>query len=470
MSVAQIPAHAAPPSSPPAPPAVTVDPLAPGGGAQATPPPATESGDFSNPPADSVVPPEPPAAPPAKTGYDEASSKLTSQSASQDIYTNTDGTTTVKQYTEAVNAVDAKTGKWVDADPTLTKATSSDLSPAADDVSGVKDQSAALKAKQHSLHPVFGVDASGGTLSASTNGVSVKVTPVKAPSSSKVKKDSATQVTYPAAASGSDLTYDVSTGTVKESIVLDAAPGESGAAAWSFWLDIDGGSDPAITDLGAVEVLDTDGEVAFGIPVPYVFDSSAQEGVHEAEDTNGHYVLEQVGKRWKLTVQVDRAWLNDPALVYPVMVDPTLGGVGYDAALSIASDGTIVQGGPMKVGNPNDGRKVWRGFAHYDYLSWAQWGYQVVHVSAYLHRVGGTPNGYAMSMWHAGSFTFGGNVEYMGLVRTSRPSSTSTAAGWCRIYAGSSGRGTRTRGTCSRGTRAPGCIRISRSRPRCTSR
>jgi hypothetical protein len=70
-----------------------------------------------------------------------------------------------------------------------------------------------------------------------------------------------------------------------------------------------------------------------------------------------------------LRVSADRAWLRDPARVYPVRVDPTTttsttGDVFVD---NDASTGSAAQNGTdLTVGTFNDGTTVSRSFIHFD--------------------------------------------------------------------------------------------------------
>lgn len=78
------------------------------------------------------------------------------------------------------------------------------------------------------------------------------------------------------------MTYELTEGSIKESIIVSAAPGETGAAAWSFWLVVDGeGAVPVVTETGAVEIRKPDGSVVFGIPKPYAYDSAGVAGQRE---------------------------------------------------------------------------------------------------------------------------------------------------------------------------------------------
>ena len=423
VGVLQTVAPAAPPASPgsanPAD-ATSQPPVLPNtGGDPAPASPPVVLGDMSDPPVDALpiddsVPDVPPKA--GGGSYDPATSTLSEQTETANIYMNADGTQTVAQYAEPVN-VEKPDGSFVPVDLTLVTASAKDLSDAASKQPDVAPQNPGKRPKAHPLNPVFGSTAGRGTVSAEVEDVSIKIAPVDAPANTKAKVSGDT-VMYPKASEGSDVVYELGRGTVKESIMLAASPGDDGAADWSFWLDINGDATPTVVETGAVEIRRADGSLAFGMPIPYVFDSAGVEGVREPSDTNGKFSLEQKGSRWVLTVSVDRGWLNDPERVYPVAVDPTLASVGYDSAASYKSDGTVVQGAPMRTGNPNDGGRLWRGISHFNLSGWYMWGHQVIDAQVYLHRVGGTPNGYGQWMWHAGAFSFAGNATFLGSTQT----------------------------------------------------
>ena len=152
------------------------------------------------------------------------------------------------------------------------------------------------------------------------------------------------------------------------------------------------------------------------LPVPYTFDSSGVEGQQEPRDTNGSYTLTQDGSRWMLTVHMDRDWMNDPSLVYPLTVDPTVMPSYFNDARSVKSDGTVVMGSPVRFGNPNEpGGAKWRGLVHWDYSKYFNKGYQLVNAEVELARAGGTANAYGASMWTANGYGFanaGTNLAY----------------------------------------------------------
>jgi RHS repeat-associated protein len=106
---------------------------------------------------------------------------------------------------------------------------------------------------------------------------------------------------------------------LKEEIQI---PDASAPSNFSFELDASNGLAPELVEDGSVEFRDPEGQSAFVLPAPVIYDSaSAQEPSLSAV----HYDLAPSGEgHWRLTVQADREWLEDPARQFPVTIDPTL--------------------------------------------------------------------------------------------------------------------------------------------------
>lgn len=125
---------------------------------------------------------------------------------------------------------------------------------------------------------------------------------------------------------------------VKESIVLSSA---NAGNAWTFPLDIQGLT-PSLDGEGAVEFKDSTGAAVARIPLGFASDSKLNPLSGESATTwNVKYALAATDTGYSLTVTVDPAWLNDPARVFPVVVDPTLtvSIVGQTATTYTTTDG-----------------------------------------------------------------------------------------------------------------------------------
>ena len=122
-------------------------------------------------------------------------------------------------------------------------------------------------------------------------------------------------VSYPKALKGASLEYTASAGMIKEAIVVDAP-----LPSYSFEFGFDLG--------GMVPEARPDGSIGIGYPgegdayvllAPYAYDSlgAACEDVIQvmSKDASGN---------WVLTVTAPGAWMDDPARVYPTVLDPTV--------------------------------------------------------------------------------------------------------------------------------------------------
>ncbi len=174
------------------------------------------------------------------------------------------------------------------------------------------------------------------------------------------------QLTYRDVSAGADLEYRVEAGAVKESLVLDAAP--SSRTSWTWRIDA-GTLTPALGEADSVTFTDEDGAVILMIPTPVAFDSSGVDG--ESSDAE---VALRVGLwrasdgSWRYSLRADRAWLHDPARVYPVRIDPTV--MRPNGSTAYKSDGPV-RAGLTYVGNTREGsgNRYWRSVVTYDYGS-----------------------------------------------------------------------------------------------------
>jgi hypothetical protein len=131
-------------------------------------------------------------------------------------------------------------------------------------------------------------------------------------------------VTYPGLAGGADVVYEVSAGATKEKIVLRSAP--AGDVSYSFTLRTAGLVARPGPDGSIGFVRRSGGEPVFVMPAPFMYDDrdDADSPYRKAWSDKVSQRLEQRGGTSTVTVSADRAWLTDPARVYPVVVDPTI--------------------------------------------------------------------------------------------------------------------------------------------------
>ncbi|MFS0794508.1 PA14 domain-containing protein [Microbacterium sp. 1P10AE] len=172
------------------------------------------------------------------------------------------------------------------------------------------------------------------------------------------------ELTYKDVTPGVDVKYEVQETGVKETLVLDAVPA---ARTWVWSLTPDGLA-PRLTEAGALELVDASGQVVMGVPTPFAWDSSGEEGVRSAAFAELHPRLWRVSDtEWRYSVTVDRDWIQSPDRVFPVMIDPTWNPtvVGRDA---YKSDGYHLSGG-LHVGNTREDYtdRYWRSILSYNY-------------------------------------------------------------------------------------------------------
>lgn len=105
---------------------------------------------------------------------------------------------------------------------------------------------------------------------------------------------------------------------LKEDIVLE---GPSAPSTLHFLLEASSGLTPTLTEAGAIEFRDAEEKLVTELPAPLMSDSASTPAISD----HVHYALESAGEgRWQLAVEADREWLEDPARVLPVTIDPTI--------------------------------------------------------------------------------------------------------------------------------------------------
>ncbi|MEU7765026.1 PA14 domain-containing protein [Nocardia sp. NPDC049190] len=135
------------------------------------------------------------------------------------------------------------------------------------------------------------------------------------------RKVTGSTATYPDALPAADLTYEVSGGAIKESIILKSASAV-GEGRWVFTLNTGALTPTVVGD--AVKITDKSGKMVASLPPIQVWDSSGNtKDMKPSARTGGAYALTRDGDAWQLTVTVDKKWLNDPARKFPVVIDPT---------------------------------------------------------------------------------------------------------------------------------------------------
>ncbi|MFD4670569.1 PA14 domain-containing protein [Lentzea sp. NPDC058450] len=376
ISLASAPAFAAPPA-----PSTAVDP---------TRLPVLKGREVPAPPVAAADPKADfgPLAKRESSSFDPVKSQVTSRSMFVDEYTNPDGTKTIKQSTEPLNVKDAE-GSWQPVDPTLVADT----------------PTRRVKAKQHPLSPTLAGTADDPALiTVEYDGDKVSLAPEK-PAKDKRAKVADSTVEYADVAPDTDLQYEVTAGSVKETILLKKVPSTN---RWRFTLKT-GTLTPAVTEQGTVELRDAKGTPKIVMPPIVTWDSSGKTEEAPPAQTGGTYTVEKTGQDWVLTVAVDEAWLKDPKRVYPVSVDPTFSfGVTY--AESYKSDGFWCQMCGVQFGNSLDrGDKYWRSAVRFDYQP--LYGQRIVGAKVDVTKKTGplSPDKtYQAQLYHASAMDFNG--------------------------------------------------------------
>ncbi|MFY1637737.1 LamG-like jellyroll fold domain-containing protein [Solwaraspora sp. WMMB335] len=164
-----------------------------------------------------------------------------------------------------------------------------------------------------------------------------------------------TTATYPAVLPGTDLEVVARPDGVKETLVL-ASP--AAGSEWVFPLALHKLSARSGAD-GAIELVDRAGAVAAAIPPAFMRDSSVDAATGRAAQSSAVTMeLVQLDDGPAIKMVADRAWLTDPARVFPVRVDPTVT-AGPDDDVFVDSDpdtdATVQNGDHLQVGVDEDG-------------------------------------------------------------------------------------------------------------------
>ncbi len=199
--------------------------------------------------------------------------------------------------------------------------------------------------------------------------------------------DSKNYLEYTNVFPNTDLVYDVTDAGVNEALRLNSKP--ETAPVWTWQVDA-AGLTAVKNDDGGITFSDATGASAFSIPAPTMWDSS---GTYNKADASAPVRLSllQQGASYLISVAPDKAWLADPARVYPVSVDPSLGSSDDDSEMAYrTTDGVHTNltntNNHVWIGNSN-GNGVWRTVVHYNYEQF--FGYQIVGADIAVTGVSG---------------------------------------------------------------------------------
>lgn len=331
-----------------------------------------------------------------EANFDEELSEVVDRSEYITTYENPDGTFTAQIGSQPLNAeVD---GEWV---------------PISTELQREPDSSYSVEA--HPLDPTFAASADAEDAFTVTDGnyeVGFTLEGAEASAATKIylpRQPSSDELIYRDVFDGVDLTYEVQDGGVKEALLLDSAP-TPGQASWR-WRVSAPLLEMVVEESGLVNFVDQYGQVQFHIPVPVMWDSSGREDEREPALTNLQTEVSRDGADWILQLSADEDWLNDPARVYPVTVDPTLN-AGVAQFNAYKSDGATRTDG-VHVGNARSpGNVYWRTVVSYGYAG--LYGKQVLGAAVGLGYEDGFTGTASGNLYRCTTTSYSCNTSFLG--------------------------------------------------------
>ncbi|WP_427885160.1 putative adhesin [Kribbella sp. GL6] len=146
-------------------------------------------------------------------------------------------------------------------------------------------------------------------------------------------------VRYAAFARGADLELTAQPGGIKETVVLRS---KSSARSYVFPLYLQGLT--ARQDTGGIALVDAQGNQKARIPAGFMVDGAS------ATSSGVSYRLTDVAGRQALEVTLDGQWLDDPARVYPVRVDPTVTEARSSQGVTVRDSGSYLSDSDFMIG------------------------------------------------------------------------------------------------------------------------
>jgi RHS repeat-associated protein len=301
---------------------------------------------------------------PAEQGFNNrTSTRLAARSSARsDVYANADGSYTKRTYNRPVN-YRASDGTWQKIDSDLARRADGRLHVKANglgvSVAGTTNRAATTRATAADAGGTAEGDLAQLTLPTGESvGYQLQGATVTAP-----EVDGPT-ARYQDILPQTDLELTAFDAGIKETLILRSP---EAASSWVFPLRLDGLT-PRLTAQGSVELLNADDRVLAWFPHGSMQDSNVhpQSGA-PAESDDVAMELITVDGAPALRVTADQAWLNDPARVYPVRVDPTVTtGTTGDVYVDNDPDTTNHNGDNLPVGTWNGGTVKARSFIHFD--------------------------------------------------------------------------------------------------------
>lgn len=342
------------------------------------------AGDFRHPPALGAPDLALAAATPVPwTGYELGRSTLRSRDERSDTYDNADGTSTVLTSTAPRNVRRAD-GSWVPVATTLHRASDNRLA--------VTD---------HPLSPRFADRADSTDVFSVSNGAASLSMGIEGADGREAVVTDADSLAYPEALPRTDVQYDVTADSVKETLVVRSLARTS----WRFRIRGSGvAASSTLTD-GTVLFRRPDGTAAFAIPPAVAWDSRLVGGVPAPREIPATLTVVPNGGGWTATLTVT----PPPDVVLPLYVDPSVTYVSEDHR-AYKSDGFTCNACGIRIGNS---RTVgldtyYRSLFHVDYEQ--LFGKQVLGASVTITKPTGSTNGtdniYPAALHHGTAFDY----------------------------------------------------------------
>ncbi len=276
---------------------------------------------------------------PSVKGFDAKTSKELPAKRNRfgTTYANADGTETTVVSTTPTN-YQRPDGSWIPARTTLTR------QPAITGAAGWRSTGdsvgSTLAEKTSAGQPVAELTLSGGQK------VGWSVSGAGTITGTPVGNDT---IRYPGIAPGADLELTTKPGGLKETVVLRT---RSAARSFLFPLHLDGLT--ARLQGSEVALVDAQGNKKATIPAGFMVD---QKGATSSGVT---YSLVPNAGGQALKVDLDGSWLNDPARVYPIKVDPTVDEALVQAgqAVTVRDSGSYLGTSDFMVGRQGGNRSA----------------------------------------------------------------------------------------------------------------
>lgn len=347
---------------------------------------------------------------PAPAGYVAGQSVVIARTAESTTYTNPDGTQTSVMSENPMN-YQASDGSW---------------QPISDRLESDPSLSGGYRSVANSWHAHFGSTAEG--VSVETAAGTLGILPAGANAVTPVLNTAGDGVTYTDAWPGADLTYRVTSGEVKESVLI-----KNSAAGSTFSFDMSSGPLSAVLGKAAGHVQGWSGtsnnsltpagllagRLFVAAPIVLRADGEPMESAHARMTTSGG----------RLSLSVDPAWLASlPASAFPINLDPTVFPTP-DKSMSFKTDGFTCSNCNIQFGNAVDGGNTfWRTVAHFPYES--LFGDEILGAQFNTGWQGGTQNAYQMRVFWASSYSYAGAAGHPTVLAIGQPGgSTGTISG-----------------------------------------